>query len=529
VTADLTATGVGAGSYTAAGGSITVDAKGRVTAASSGLTPYQIVRGYITNGANITITDTGTNISISATTGGSTNGTPLYVDTAGPLATANLADSSEVNPAASGTNVTFSIVASSLATNKIDTTFYNLLMAPDTGTNILVNGSLVSLANLQNDTGAGGINFAVSGSNIKAYATNVTHGLTFTNGLTNSANVVQWAVAPGANITLTTNNGQITIAASTGVTNSGTGVSVDSGALLVYANLINSSEVDPSVSGTNVSFAIVNNSLETNRLTTNAFIYLLNRANHLNTQPWTTIDSTPTTLGGYGIVNAQLTNTTLTRLGGIGLGSAGDIIYRDGTGWTNLAKSTDGLVLKLSGGFPVWDTDETGTGGYLVKSVTAGVVSNTASYTLLHSWTIPADTLNSDGDELEIYVPAAYVQYGGGTGYKWKFFEEYGGGAEEGLFEEDYTGHVSPAADTRTMEWNIRLKRMSTTNVLAIVNHNLGDVTGRTNIITKTRRLSGVLSGGWSADATFAIEVEPDSASSSHTVTTDGYTIRKLR
>lgn len=58
----------------------------------------------------------------------------------------------------------------------------------------------------------------------------------------------------------------------------------------------------------------------------------------------------------------QATNGTLTRLGGIGAGVSGDVLYRDATGWTNLAKGIDGKVLKLTGGFPSWETDSTGVG-----------------------------------------------------------------------------------------------------------------------------------------------------------------------
>ena len=53
----------------------------------------------------------------------------------------------------------------------------------------------------------------------------------------------------------------------------------------------------------------------------------------------------------------------LTRLSGIGLGTSGDVLIRDATGWTNLAKSTDGKVLKLASGLPAWGDDNTGGGG----------------------------------------------------------------------------------------------------------------------------------------------------------------------
>lgn len=55
----------------------------------------------------------------------------------------------------------------------------------------------------------------------------------------------------------------------------------------------------------------------------------------------------------------QATNATLTRLQDIGAGVAGDVLYRDATGWTNLAKGSDGQVLKLASGLPAWGTDST--------------------------------------------------------------------------------------------------------------------------------------------------------------------------
>ncbi len=62
---------------------------------------------------------------------------------------------------------------------------------------------------------------------------------------------------PGANITAVTNgDGSITFSAATGGTNSGTAVSVDGGAGLSAANFADSSEIDGTATGTNVSFAL---------------------------------------------------------------------------------------------------------------------------------------------------------------------------------------------------------------------------------------------------------------------------------
>lgn len=58
----------------------------------------------------------------------------------------------------------------------------------------------------------------------------------------------------------------------------------------------------------------------------------------------------------------QPLSTVLGRLAGIGLGVAGDVLYRDANGWTNLAKGADGKVLKLVAGLPAWGDDNVGAG-----------------------------------------------------------------------------------------------------------------------------------------------------------------------
>lgn len=69
-----------------------------------------------------------------------------------------------------------------------------------------------------------------------------------------------------------------------------------------------------------------------------------------------------TTVGGSGsgLTEAQAsllyhaTNSTLTRVAGIGAGTTGDLLYRDANGWTNLAKGTEGQFLAVTATVPAW-------------------------------------------------------------------------------------------------------------------------------------------------------------------------------
>jgi len=107
-----------------------------------------------------------------------------------------------------------------------------------------------------------------------------------------------WEVQPGA---IQTGAG--------GTTSSGGGsgsiVTVKSGSAMSTANFVASSEVDPTQAGANISLALVDGSIPTNRLAPAAISYLLNRGNHTGTEPWSVLTSTPTTRGGYGITDAQ--------------------------------------------------------------------------------------------------------------------------------------------------------------------------------------------------------------------------------
>ncbi len=87
----------------------------------------------------------------------------------------------------------------------------------------------------------------------------------------------------------------------------------------------------------------------------------------------------------------QPLHAVLTRLSGIGLGVSGDIIYRDANGWTNLAKGSDGQVLKLASGLPAWGTDSTsggGAGDVYQSSNNVFTATNTFTKSLLVSNTV---------------------------------------------------------------------------------------------------------------------------------------------
>lgn len=169
-------------------------------------------------GANITFTTNGTQLTIAATAGGgSTNGTAVYIKGASASA-ANFVASAELDPTLTGTNVTFALVANSVGTNKIDSTFYNW-----------INGKQSAL--------------------------------TFSTGTTNSGGTITVALAPGSGVTFATNANTITISS----TGSGSAVYVK-GASVSSPNFIASPELDPTATGTNVTYAVVAGSIATNKI-----------------------------------------------------------------------------------------------------------------------------------------------------------------------------------------------------------------------------------------------------------------------
>lgn len=80
---------------------------------------------YITVGANLNL-DSSSGV-LSAVIPPGTNSWQIAVDDV-LVVTPNLVDSSELNPTATGTNITYAIVSESIATNKINSTFQNLLL-----------------------------------------------------------------------------------------------------------------------------------------------------------------------------------------------------------------------------------------------------------------------------------------------------------------------------------------------------------------------------------------------------------------
>ncbi len=194
---------------------------------------------YITVGANLNL-DSSSGV-LSAVIPPGTNSWQIGVD--GTLVvTPNLADSSELDPTATSTNITYAIVSESIATNKINTTFQHLLLNQYRVNNLtnwflgITNSATVTWAtNANGDWAATASASGGGGLGTNLFVNNV---LLQPAKLTNSATVT-WG---------TNANGDIIATAAAGSSGLGTNIFVN-GVLLQPAYLTNSAEVFISTNG----------------------------------------------------------------------------------------------------------------------------------------------------------------------------------------------------------------------------------------------------------------------------------------
>lgn len=240
---------------------------------------------YISIGANLLLDET--NGVLSAIIGTSaTNGTPLSVDAGGIMVEANLQDSAEVNVTASGTNISHALIDGSIATNRVNTAFLNLLLNQyrinnftNTFLSITNSASVTWATNANGDwtaTASGGGGGSGSGTNIfvngvliqPAYLTNSAEVFISTNANGHIVfDVNDWdgfwsdltnSLVASNNIAFaydTANNKLMISAITSGGT--GTAVTVDGGADLTRANFADASTTGLfDISGTNITFRL---------------------------------------------------------------------------------------------------------------------------------------------------------------------------------------------------------------------------------------------------------------------------------
>jgi hypothetical protein len=214
---------------------------------------YDLTNSVVSsNNISLAYDNTNKKLLISASTGGTNSGTVVTVDGGADNVRVNLADTARIGVSLSGTNASFDIVSASITSNY-------LAAANVTQDKLSATGTATST------------NFLAGDYTYKQVTTNMIPGLvaalaslqsslTFTNGVTNSANVVSANLAAGSNITFATNNGLITIASTASGSGTGTVVTANGGSDMSRANITtNGFGLLVTQSSINILLSITNN------------------------------------------------------------------------------------------------------------------------------------------------------------------------------------------------------------------------------------------------------------------------------
>lgn len=555
---------------------IDIDSSGSSVTAELALT--QLMRFLATNlvvaGANITAVVTDTNVTLSSSGGGgATNGTAVSLNGSAAYTLLNLINSAEIAGTTSGaSNVYFSLVASSIATNKIDSTFWNWIsnkLTTPSGTNgqVMTHNGTTWVAS--NAVAGGGTTY------------------TGTNGVSVSGSVISANLIASNNIALTTNvDGSLSIAAVVS-TNSGTTAYVDTAGPQSVLNFSDGGGIGFTLTGTNLTADVEANAVAlatdttgnyvatitgtANQITVsgsgseNAAVTLslpssidvgtlnidtLNLSNRLTTNVLS-VSTSPViigrTLGGSGVAQElTLTGagavTVYTNAGGIivsnpvvagGGGGLGTNIIVGASTLVQPAHLVDSpnvtwAVTSSTNISATFSGVGSNTNGYYVKSASQIVNTSNAGEATILTTSVPSGTLSEDGDELEVFIPGKFINNSGSTaGYTWRLNFGIASPHLIGVMDDDFANLSS----ARATDWRFRFKRKDATTIQSYVTHFVGtDSTAySTNALVVAAYDESETVSDLSANAldiTFTIQNTDSHASLGHTLF--GYTILKI-
>jgi len=240
-------------------------------------------------------------------------------------------------------------------------------------------------------------------------------------------------------------------------------------------------------------------------------------------------NAVPVTIGSGLLFSAG----TLSATGG-GVGGSSVFVLGSPKTNINLVSSVNGTV-SASGSNVTYTFTGVGsaTNGYLLKSSTTYSISNTVASTQIFTFSIPANTLSEDGDELILNIPGRYKAYTGIiNGYTWHLnFDS--DTVPQGLASGAYPSVLPSISSSFSANWETRIKRINSNTLSSITFHHIGadannDITNVVDVVRFTKDATTLDPLGWGAAMEFEFILELASANVNHGFDIFGYTVVKV-